>query len=77
MKDFKTIAIFNYSHEIVVLRHLLDQEEIQYFFENEYIVSVDPLASFAFGGIKLKVHLNDFEQVQEILDNLNPKLSIV
>jgi hypothetical protein len=77
MKDFKTIAIFNYSHEIVVLRHILDQEGIHYFFENEHIVSIDPLASFAYGGIQLKVHPNDFEQVQEILDNLNSKLSIV
>ncbi|CAN1492826.1 Domain of unknown function DUF2007 [Flavobacteriaceae bacterium] len=77
MKDFKIIAIFNYPHEIVVLKHLLEQEEIQYFFENENIVSIDPLATFAFGGIKLKVHPNDFEQVQEILDNLNSKLSIV
>ena len=77
MKDFKTIAIFNYSHEIVVLRHILDQEGIHYFFENEQIVSIDPLASFAYGGIQLKVHPNDFEQVQEILDNLNPKLKIV
>jgi hypothetical protein len=77
MKDFKTIAIFNYSHEIVVLRHILDQEGIHYFFENENIVSIDPLASLAYGGIQLKIHPNDFEQVQEILDNLNSKLSIV
>jgi hypothetical protein len=77
MKGFKTIAIFNYPHEIVVLRHILDQEEIHYFFENEHIVSIDPLASFAYGGIQLKVHPNDFEHVQEILDNLNTKLSIV
>ena len=77
MKDFKTIAIFNYSHEIVVLKHILEQHQINYFFENENIISIDPLASFAFGGIKLKVHLNDFEHVYEILDNLNPKLSIV
>ncbi|HSD09152.1 DUF2007 domain-containing protein [Flavobacterium sp.] len=77
MKDFKTIAIFNYSHEIVVLRHILDQEGIHYFFENEYIISIDPLATFAYGGIQLKVHPNDFEKVQEILDNLNPKLKIV
>jgi hypothetical protein len=65
------------SHEIVVLKHILDQEGIHYFFENENIVSIDPLATFAFGGIKLKIHLNDFEQVQEILDDLNSKLSIV
>jgi hypothetical protein len=77
MEDFKTIAIFNYSHEIIVLKHILEQEGIHYFFENENIVSVNPLASFAYGGIKLKVHNNDFEQVQQILDNLNTKLSIV
>ncbi|MBF4472784.1 DUF2007 domain-containing protein [Flavobacterium sp. HJJ] len=77
MIGFKTIAVFNYQHEIMVLKHILDQEEIHYFFENENIISIDPLASFAFGGIQLKVHPNDFEQVQEILDNLNPKLSIV
>lgn len=77
MKGFKIIAVFNYPHEIVVLRHILDQEEIHYFFENENIVSIDPLASFAFGGIQLKVHPNDFEQVQEILDNLNTHLKIV
>lgn len=77
MKGFKTIAIFNYQHEIVVLKHILDQEEIHYFFENENIVSIDPLASFAYGGIHLKVHPNDFDQVQEILDNLNSRLSIV
>ncbi len=77
MKGFKTIAIFNYPHEIVVLRHILDQEEIHHFFENEHIVSIDPLASFAYGGIQLKVHPNDFEKVQDILDNLNSKLRIV
>jgi hypothetical protein len=77
MKDFKMIAIFNYPHEIVVLKHILDQEEIVYFFENEHIVSIDPMASYAYGGIQLKVHPNDFEQVQDILDNLNSKLSIV
>ncbi|OAB31546.1 hypothetical protein SAMN05444395_101444 [Flavobacterium fryxellicola] len=77
MEDFKTVAIFNYSHEIVVLKHLLEQEQINYFFENETLVSIDPFASFAYGGIKLKIHFNDFEKVQELLDNLNNKLKIV
>jgi len=77
MKDFKTIAIFNHSHEIVVLKHILQQEGIPYFFENEITLSVAPFYSTALGGIKLKVHQNDFEAVQEILDNLNNKLNIV
>ena len=77
MEEFQTIAIFNYSHEIVVLKHLLQQEKINHFFENETLVSVDPFGSFAYGGIKLKVHITDFKIVQEFLDNLNNKLKIV
>ena len=77
MQDFKIIKTFNYSHEIVVLKHLLEQEKINYFFENETLVSIDPFSSFAYGGIKLKVHINDFEKVQELLDDLNTKLTIV
>lgn len=77
MESFQTIAIFNYQHETVVLKHLLEQEEIPYFFENEMTLSVVPMYSTALGGIKLKVHPNDFEHVQEILDNLNNPLKIV
>ena len=77
MESFKTIAIFNYHHETVVLKHLLDQEEIPYFFENEITLSVVPMYTSALGGIKLKVHPNDFEEVQQILDNLNNPLQIV
>jgi hypothetical protein len=77
MEEFQTIAIYNYSHEIVVIKHLLEQEEIRYFFENETLVSIDPFASFAYGGIKLKIHLNDFEKVQALLDHLNNNLKIV
>jgi hypothetical protein len=77
MEDFQTIAIFNYSHEIVVLKHILDQEGISYFFENETTLAIVPFYSNALGGIKLKVHLNDFEKVQEILDHLNNNLTIV
>lgn len=77
MESFQTIATFNYQHETIVLKHLLEQEEIPYFFENEMTLSVVPMYSTALGGIKLKVHPNDFEQVQEILDNLNNPLKIV
>ncbi|OXG03467.1 putative signal transducing protein [Flavobacterium araucananum] len=77
MESFQTIAIFNYLHETVVLKHLLEQEEIPYYFENEMTLSVVPMYTTALGGIKLKVHPNDFEEVQQILDNLNNPLKIV
>ena len=77
MESFKTIATFNFVHETVVLKHLLEQEEIPYFFENEIMLSVVPFYNSALGGIKLKVHPNDFEEVQAILDNLNNPLKIV
>ena len=77
MKYFITIAIFNFPQEIVVLKSVLENEGIVHYFENETIVSVDPFASIAFGGIKLKIHPNDKEIVQTILDNLNNNLNIV
>lgn len=77
MKDFVTIAIFNLPSEIAVLKSILDNEGIPYFFENETIVSIDPFASIAYGGIKLKVHRNDEELVRTIVDNLESHLRIV
>jgi len=77
MTEFETIAIFNFPHEILVLKSILELEGIPFLFQNENLVSVNPLASYAYGGIQLKVHPNDFEKVQEILDNLNTRLTIV
>jgi hypothetical protein len=77
MKDFVTVAVFNLPTEIAVLKSILENEGIQYFFENETIVSIDPFASIAYGGIKLKVHRNDEELVRSILDNLDSHLRVV
>ena len=78
MEDFQTIAVFNYPHEIVILKHRLEQEGIHYYFQNETTLSVAPMYTNAIGGIKLQIHLNDFEAVQKILDDLNrPNLDIV
>ena len=77
MESFKTIAIFNYQHETIVLKHLLEQEEIPYYFENEMTLSVVPMYTSALGGIKLRIHPSDFERVQEILDSFNNPLKIV
>lgn len=77
MTEFETIAIFNFPHEIIVLKSILEHERISFLFQNENLVSVNPMASYAYGGIKLKVHPNDVEKVKEILNNLNTNLEIV
>ncbi|HEX8269258.1 MAG TPA: DUF2007 domain-containing protein [Flavobacterium sp.] len=71
MESFITVAIFNYNHEITILKHRLDQEGLQYYFENEATASVVPMYSVALGGIKLKIHPNDMETVKSILEELN------
>jgi hypothetical protein len=77
MIKFITIATFNFAHEITILKTILDREGIRYLFQNENLVSIDPLASFAYGGIQLKIHPKDKEVVQQILDDLNNNLKIV
>lgn len=77
MTEFITVATFNFPHEIIVLKSILDHKGIPYLFQNENLISVNPLASYAYGGINLKVHPNDVEKVQEILNNLNTNLEIV
>jgi hypothetical protein len=77
MDHFQTITTFNFAHEIIVLKSILQNEGIPFLFQNENLISIDPFASIAYGGIHLKVHINDFERVQTILDNLNNNLEIV
>lgn len=77
MTEFITVATFNFAHEITILKSVLDHEGIRYLFQNENLISIDPLATIAYGGIQLKVHPNDVQQVKEILDNLDNNLKIV
>ena len=71
MEKFVTIAIFNYPHEIAILKHRLEQEEIRFFFENETMMNIVPMYSQALGGIKLKVHPEDEVLAKEILTEFN------
>ena len=77
MNEFVTIATFNFPYEIVVLKTILQKEGIHFLFQNENLIATNPFASIAYGGIILKVHPNDFETVQAILDNLNNRMEIV
>jgi len=71
MENYKTIAIFTYPSEYVVLKHLLQQRNIRFVFLNETMISILPFHSNAIGGIRLNVHKEDFIIAKEIIDNLN------
>ena len=78
MTEFITVATFNFAHEITILKTILDHEQIPYLFQNENLISIDPLASFAYGGIQLKVHPTDLNKVKKIIEELNrPNLNII
>ncbi|RVT79960.1 DUF2007 domain-containing protein [Flavobacterium sufflavum] len=79
METFITIATFDYIHQIEILKHRLDQEGLQYYFENEIMSSIAPMYSTALGGIKLKIHPNDTATVIAILQEMkyNNNLKIV
>ena len=70
MKNFVVIMTFTYSYEYAVLKHLLEQEGINHFFENEVMANVFPFYSNALGGIHLRVHTNDVLLAREIIDSL-------
>lgn len=71
MPEFITVAAFNYPSDMAVLKTILINKEIPHYFDNETLVSIDPFASIAYGGIKLKVHPDFVETVQKIIDQLN------
>ena len=75
MKDFVILATFTYPHEYAVLKLILEQEQIRHFFQNETMIGVFPFYSNAIGGIQLKVHLEDKERAEEIINSFNDSSS--
>lgn len=72
MNNFITAATFTYPHEIAVIKHLLQEAEISHYFENETMAGIVPFYSQALGGIQLKIHPNDLDNVNYILKSLDP-----
>jgi hypothetical protein len=79
MEHFVTAAVFTYPHEIAILKHLLQDAGVPYYFQNETMAAFAPLYAYALGGIRLLVHPNDLTTVKEILDSFkhNNRLKIV
>jgi len=71
MKYFITVASFTYPSEYVVLKMLLQQEEIPFVFLNETSASILPITFCGKGGIRLQVHKNDRDKVLKIIKDLD------
>lgn len=73
MEQFVTAAVFQYSHEITILKWRLEMEGIAHYFVNETLLNVVPMSSLALGGIQLRVHQNDLPLVNLILEDLQDR----
>ena len=73
MTDYICLATFTYPHEYFVLKLKFDEADIRYYFQNETLVGLLPLSSFAFGGIRLMVHPSSISKAKQIIDSLNDK----
>lgn len=65
--DFITVAVFDYAHELIIIRSRLESEGVECKTVDELTVQVNPLYSQAIGGIKLQVKKSDVIQAIEIL----------
>lgn len=65
--DFITVAVFDYAHELIIIRSRLESEGVECKTVDELTVQVNPLYSQAIGGIKLQVKKSDAIQAIEIL----------
>lgn len=73
-KDFVLMATFQYISELLILRSLLEHELVLFQIQDEHIVSMNPFATIAYGGIKLWVHEKDIERAKKIIDDFNSPL---
>lgn len=71
MEELKTVKTFDNAIDVHILKVRLEDEEIECFVFDENMVSVNPMYSYAVGGIKLKVKESDFENANRILREID------
>jgi len=76
MNGYIKIAVFNYQHEYAILKLLLEQAEIQFFFQNETALGVMPFYTNAIGGIILKVHPEDVVRAEKIIQDFKSRQNL-
>lgn len=71
MRNFKLVATFTYPHEYLVLKFLLEKENVPFVFENETMIGISPFYSNALGGIRLLVPEAYVDYVTELINDLD------
>lgn len=71
MKDFITITTFSFQSDYAILRLVLDQHQIRYFFLDETMMGILPFHTYKNGGIRLQVHKDHVEQALQIIKDLD------
>jgi hypothetical protein len=68
--NYKVLAVFEYSTEAHVTKSKLDSEGFETMLMDEKTIDSDPLMSNAIGGVKLLIHINDFEKAVEVYNKI-------
>jgi hypothetical protein len=68
--NYKILAVFEYSTEAHVTKSKLDSEGFDTMLMDEKTIDSDPLMSNAIGGVKLLIHINDFEKAVDIYNQI-------
>ncbi len=72
MKEtFKTVAVFQYSAEALILKGRLEAEGIPVFMKDMHTIDTDPLVSNAIGGVKVRVYAADEKIALEIINSIS------
>ncbi|MEN8815982.1 MAG: hypothetical protein ABF274_03795 [Nonlabens sp.] len=74
MSKFRTVAVFAYPAEAVVVKGKLESENVQVYLKDEFSVAADPFATNAIGGVKMQVYKEDFIKAMGIIEQSNPEL---
>ncbi len=67
---FKTLAVFEYSTAAQITKSKLESEGIEVILTDEVTIDADPLLSQAIGGVKLQVHIDDYNKSKILYDSI-------
>lgn len=69
-ETFYTIASFEFSADVQIIKGKLESEGIKVFLRDENTLNSDPLISTAIGGVKLQVYSHEKERAIEIYNEI-------